>query len=50
MGQYLSFDISNEGKHTVNTQMKSSYYCGVTKFLANVPSCLEGGDHGINVT
>jgi len=24
MGQYLSFDISNEGKHTVNTQMKSS--------------------------
>ena len=24
-------------------------YCGVMKFLADMPPCLGGGDHGINI-
>lgn len=25
-------------------------HCGVMKFLADMPSCLGGGDYGINTT
>jgi hypothetical protein len=32
------------------TQMINAEYCGVMKFLADMPPCLGGGDHGINVT
>jgi hypothetical protein len=29
-------------------EIKDLKNCGVMKFLADIPSCLEGEDHGIN--
>ncbi len=44
------FVLSKPGKYKQASSLKpiESEHCGVMKFLADMPSRLEGGDHRIN--
>jgi hypothetical protein len=50
MSHSLSFDLSNEGKQIVKNSNDKLLILWGDEILANIPSCLEGGDNGINVT